>query len=182
MDDFEEIKNLQNKVFNLYEKNKNYEYYGNSYYYYFGKLYEYGLGTTKNDNMAYSYYMKGTKQINDLFDSFIIVYKRYLSFQKINSKKFYDLNNKKTIKEKFNVIFRLSIGEDINLLINEDMTISEIKYELYKKQELKSLNIRTFLFNAVELKDNEKVEKYKIKTNQIVLAIVDNKAEILSFQ
>ena len=182
INDFNEMKNLENKVFNLYEKNKNYEHYGNSYYYYFGKLYENGFGTTKDDTMAYSYYLKGTKPLYNLFDSFIIVYKRYLSIKKINSKKFDSLINNKINKEKFNVIFRLSIGRDINLLINEDMTFSEIKNELYKKQELRRLNIRTFLFEGNQLKDNEKVQKYKIKKNKIIVVMVVNKTEILSFQ
>ena len=182
INDFNEVENLKNKVFNLYEKNKYYENYGNSYYYYFGELYEYGFGTAKDEKMAHFYYMEGSKPLHNLLDYFIIVYKRYLSIKKINSKKFNDLNNNKNSKEKFNVIFRLSTGKDINLLINEDMTISEIKNELYKKQDLRRLNIRAFLFNGNQLKDNEKVIKFKIKSNQIVVVMVMNKEEMLSFQ
>ena len=80
--DFNEVENLKNKIFNLYEKNKYYEYYGNSYYYYFGELYEKGFGTAKDEGMAYFYYMEGTKPLHNLFDSFIIVHKRYLSIKK----------------------------------------------------------------------------------------------------
>ena len=40
------------------------------------------------------------------------------------------------------------------------MTFSEIKNELYKKKELRRLNIKAFLFGGNQLKDNEKVKKY----------------------
>ena len=131
--------------------------------------------------MAY-YYMKGSKPLYELFDGFIIVYMRYLSTKKINSNKFDYLNPNKSKKEKFNVNFRLSTGREIHLLINEDMTFSEIKNELYKKQELRRLNIKAFLFGGNQLKDNEKVEKYQIQKNQVIVVMVINKTEILSFQ
>ena len=62
------------------------------------------------------------------------------------------------------------------------MTISEIKKELYKKQDLRRLIITTILFNGNLLSDNEKVEKFKIKANQIVVVMVMNKTEMSSYQ
>ena len=62
------------------------------------------------------------------------------------------------------------------------MTFSEIKNELYKKQELRRLNIKAFLFGGNQLKDNEKVEKYKIQKNQVIVVMVINNTEILYFQ
>ena len=85
-EDKEELLKLGNKVFQLYDKNKNYENYGNSYYYLFGKLYEKGIGVKNDDKMAYSYYLKGIKPLHSLFHSFIIVYSKYLSLKKVNSK------------------------------------------------------------------------------------------------
>ena len=180
LEDGDEVKLLEKKVFNLYEKNKDYEYYGNSYYYYFGRLYEYGIGTKKDLNMAYSYYLKGCKPLYNLFSSFIIVYKRYLSLKKVDLEKFDHLNPNKISKIKYNVIFRLSTGKNINLLINEKMKISQIKNELYKKQELQRLRIKCFLFGGDNLVNNETIGKYEIKKDQVVLVMVEDKSEILS--
>lgn len=106
---------LANKVYELYKKNENYEYYGNTYYYYFGKLYEKGIGTQKNDKLALSYYQKGAKPLHNIYDSFLMVYKRYLSIEKLNSKKYkLNMNN----EPKYNIFFCLSIGVNINLLIH----------------------------------------------------------------
>jgi len=180
IEDGNELKLLEKKVFNLYEKNKDYEFYGNSYYYYFGRLYEYGIGTKKDLNMAYSYYSKGCNPLHHLFDSFIIVYKRYLSLKKVDLEKFDHLNPNKMSKIKYNVIFRLSTGKSINLLINEKMKINQIKNELYKKQDLQRLRIKCFLFGGETLKNSETIGKYEIKKDQVVLVMVDDKSEIMS--
>ena len=62
--------------------------------------------------MAYYFYLKGIKPLYNLFDSFIIVYKRYLSVKIVNSQKFKCYNpNENNNKKKYNVIFRLRLGE-----------------------------------------------------------------------
>ena len=182
-EDKEELTKLENKVFQLYEKNKNYENYGNSYYYYFGKIYEKGIGVKKDDKMAYSFYLKGIKPLNNLLDCFIIVYAKYLSLKIVNSKKFQKYNPNENNLKKYNVIFRLSFGEkNINLLVNDNMTINDIKNELYKKPELQNLRIKCFLFNATILEKEDKIEKYKVKENDLILVMVDDKEEVNSIQ
>ena len=178
-EDETELNNLEKKVFDLYEKNKDYEHYGNSYYYYFGKLYENGIGTKKDLKMAYSYYLQGCKSLFNLFDSFVIVYKRFLSIEIINSNKFDFLKSDDKSKNKYNAIFRLSIGKDINLLIHDNMTIREIKKELYRKNELQGLKINVFIVGGETLKENELVKAYKIK-DKVILVMVTDKSEILS--
>ena len=113
IEDKKSIVKLAKKVFDLYKKNENYEYYGNSYYYYFGKLYEYGIGTDKNNSLALSFYQKGCKPFHNLYDHFILVYKRYLSLKKVDSMINYSPN-----LPKYNVIFSLSIGKQIKLPVN----------------------------------------------------------------
>ena len=182
-EDKEELTKLENKVFQLYEKNKDYEYYGNTYYYFFGKIYEKGIGTKKDDKMAFSFYLKGIKPLHNLFDNFIIVYAKYLSLKMINSKKFQIYNPNDNNLNKYNVIFRLSLGEkNINLLINDNMTINDIKNELYKRPELQNLRIKCFLYNASNLEKKEKIGKYKVKENDFILVIVDDKEEVMSIQ
>lgn len=182
-EDREELTILENKVFQLYEKNKNYEHYGNSFYYFFGKLYEKGIGVKKDNKMAYTFYLKGIKPLHHLCDCFVIVYKRYLSVKTVNSQKFKCYNPNENNKKKYNVIFRLSLGEkNINLLINDNMTINNIKNELYKKPELQNLRIKCFLYNASNLEKKEKIGKYKVKENDVILVMVDNKDEIISIQ
>ena len=53
---------------------------------FFGRLYEKGIGTEKNNKLALNYYQKGCTSLNNIYDSFVIVYKRYLSLKivKIN--------------------------------------------------------------------------------------------------
>ena len=180
LEDSSELKILEKKLFDLYEKNKDYEHYGNSYYYYFGKLYEKGIGTTINLKMAYSYYLKGCKPLHNIFDSFVLVHKRYLALKKVDSKKFDHLNPNKINITKYNVIFRLSIGKDINLLVHDNMKMNQIKNELYKKQDLQRFKIKYFLFQGQNLDNNEIIGKYKIKKDQPILVVVDDKSEILS--
>ena len=112
-EDKEELTKLEKKVFQLYEKNKNYENYGNSYYYFFGKIYEKGIGVIKDDKMAYSFYLKGIKPFDYLLISFIIVYSKYLSLKIVNSKKFQIYNPYENNLKKYIVIFLLSFGEKI---------------------------------------------------------------------
>ena len=180
IDEPDELITLEKKVFNLYEKYKDYENYGNSYYYYFGKIYEKGIGVKKDDEMAYFYYQKGCNSLNNLFNQFIIVYKRYQSLNMVNSEKFKNFNPNKRNNNNYNVIFRLSLGEtDINLLVNDNMTFKDIKTELYKRQEFQNLNIKLFLYGGRNLQVNEKIGKYKIKENDKVLVVVDDGMEIL---
>ena len=129
--------------------------------------------------MAYSYYLQGCKSLFNLFDSFVIVYKRFLSIEIINSNKFDFLKSDDKNKNKYNAIFRLSIGKDINLLIHDDMTIREIKKELYRKNELQGLKINVFIVGGETLKENELVKTYKIK-DKVILVMVTDKSEILS--
>lgn len=173
-EDENDLISVGNLVFNLYKKYENYDKYGNSYYYLFGKLYEKGIGTDKNDKKAYEFYQKGCKELYNIYDSFVIVYKKYLSLKKINLKKFdiFRLKNEENIF-KFNAIFNLSIGgAPLNLKIHKYMLISEIKDLLYKKKELQNFEIKCLLFNAENLKDNDTVETYKIKENSVILVSV----------
>jgi len=80
-EDINDLIQIGNEVFKIYEKYKDFKNYGNSFYYMFGKLYEKGIGTQKNNKMAFLYYQKGCRSLLNLSDSFIIVYKRYLSLK-----------------------------------------------------------------------------------------------------
>ena len=135
--------------------------------------------------MAYSYYLKGIKPLDNLFHIFIIVYRRYSSLKKVNSSKFQIYNHNLSNKDskKFNVIFRLSFGElNINLSINDNMTINDIKNELYKKPELQNLKIKCLLYQATNLENKEKIGKYKVKENDFIVVIVDDKTDVMSMQ
>ena len=172
----DDLKRKGNEVFKSYKDNEDYDRYGNSYYYLFGRLYEKGIGTQKDDEKAYEYYQKGCKPLYNIYDSFIIVYKRYLSLKKVNLKKFdiFHKNKEKNVP-KFNAIFNLSFGPTINLQINNYMTISEVKDLLYKRRELHNLEIKFFLFNAKALKDTDTVESCRIKENSVVVVNVEIK-------
>ena len=170
--DKREIEKYEKTLFQLYDKYKHYENYGNSYYYYFGRLYEKGIGTEKNNTLALQYYKRGCKSLHNLHDSFVIVYKRFLSLKIINSNKFN--NNLSSIPNKiYNIKFRLSSGNiDIFLPINIHMPISDIKNELYKRPELQNYEIKVLLFKGNQLMDSDKLEKYKINDNETVTVIV----------
>ena len=75
---------------------------------FFGRLYEKGIGTEKNNKLALKYYQKGCTSLNNIYDSFVIVYKRYLSLKIINSNKFGNLAKKSF--PTLNIKFRLSAG------------------------------------------------------------------------
>ena len=45
-------------IFQLYDKYKDHNHYGNSFYYFFGRLYEKGIGTEKNNKLALKYHIK----------------------------------------------------------------------------------------------------------------------------
>jgi TPR repeat protein len=178
IEDQNKLIQLGNKVYELYKKNENYKLYGNTYYYYFGKLYEKGIGTQKNDKFALTYYQKGAKPLHNIHDSFLIVYKRYLSIKKLNSEKFkLDMNN----EPKYNIFLCLSTGVNINLLIHNKMTINDIKIELYKRQELQNLTIKCFLYGGSNLKDNEIIEKYKIKENDKIIVFVEQTRNLSNY-
>ena len=70
----------------------------------------------------------------------------------------------------------------MTLLINDNMTINDIENELYKKPELQNLRIKCFLFNATIFEKEEKIEKYKVKENDLILVMVDDKEEVMSIQ
>ena len=59
--------------------------------------------------MAYKYFQKGCSSLHNLHDSFVIVYKRYLSLKIINSNKFKTFRS--PCNHSFNAIFRLSMEE-----------------------------------------------------------------------
>ena len=146
----------------------------NSYYYLFGKLYEKGIGTEKNEKKALSFYQKGCKSLHNLYDSFIIVYYRYLSLQKIKSDKYsYLISNSNNLNKK-NVIVCLSAGNiDIKLSLYDNMTVNDMKIELYKKKELQNLQIRYFLYNANILGENEIIGNFNFKKNEKIIAVCD---------
>ena len=171
--DKRELDKYEKLVFNLYEKYKKHDRYGNSYYYYFGRLYEKGIGTEKNSQMALKYYKKGCKSLFNLLDSFVIVYKRFLSLKIINSNKFGNLQYKSN--KVYHLNFRLSAGNiDINLPINESMPISDIISELYKRKELQNYIIKVLLFKGNQLMENDTLQKFKIKDNDTISVIVGN--------
>ena len=166
-----------NELFQIYNKYKDYKYYGNSYYYIFGKLYEKGIGTTRDDKMAYKYYQKGCSSLVNLNDSFIIVYKRYLCLKILNSDKFISLfclsNNNPT----FLVCFKLTTGAQIKLPVKNDMTIGDVKNELYKRIELQNLRIKTLVFGAEQIKDHKRIIELNINinNNDFILVVVEQK-------
>ena len=177
-EDINDLNQIGNELFKLYEKYKDYKYYGNSFYYIFGKLYEKGIGTNKNDKKAYQYYQRGCYSLVNLNDSFIIVYKRYLSLKIVQSDKFLSLfciaNNN---NPSFIVKFRLSVGNDINLSVRKDMTMEDVKNELYKKVELQNLKIKVFLYKGDLLPDKTKINDIEIKNTDIILVIVEQKKQ-----
>ena len=176
--DKREIDKIEKNVFQLYDKYKNHDHYGNSFYYFFGRLYEKGIGTEKNKQLALKYYQKGCTSLHGIHDSFVIVYKRYLSLKIINSNKFGNLT--KNPNKTFNVKFRLSAGNiDINIPINENMTVGDIKNELYKKPQLQNYEIKILLFKGNQLMENDSLEKFKIKENETVLVMIE-KPDIVS--
>ena len=170
-EDKRELDKYENKVFELYNKYKNYEHYGNSYYYYFGRLYEKGIGTKINNEMAYKYFQKGCSSLHNLNDSFVIVYKRYLSLKIINSNKFKTFRS--PCHHSFNVIFRLSIGGEIKLPIHDNMYICDAKNELYKRPELQNFVIKFLLFQGNHMQENDKFNKFKVKENDIIIVFVE---------
>ncbi len=170
-EDKRELDKYENKVFELYSKYKNYEHYGNSYYYYFGRLYEKGIGTKINNEMAYKYFQKGCSSLHNLNDSFVIVYKRYLSLKIINSNKFKTFRS--PCHHSFNVIFRLSIGGEIKLPIHDNMYICDAKNELYKRPELQNFVIKFLLFQGNHMQENDKFNKFKVKENDIIIVFVE---------
>ena len=171
--DKREIDKFGKNVFQLYDKYKNHDRYGNSFYYFFGRLYEKGIGTEKNNKLALKYYQKGCTSLNNIYDSFVIVYKRYLSLKIVNSNKFGNLA-KKSIPT-LNIKFRLSAGNiDIMLPINPHMSLGDIKNELYKKPQLQNYEIKLLLFKGNQLMKNDTLEKFKVKDNETVLVMVEN--------
>ena len=172
-EDKRELDKYEKLVFKLYEKYKKHDRYGNSYYYYFGRLYEKGIGTEKNSQMALKYFKKGCNSLFNLYDNFVIVYKRFLSLKIINSNKFGNLQYK---SNKVNYVnFRLNAGNvDINLPINENMPISDIKSELYKRKELQNYIIKVLLFKGNQLMENDTLQKFKIKDNETISVLVGN--------
>ena len=175
-EDKREVDKYEKLVFKLYEKYKNHDHYGNSYYYYFGSLYEKGIGTEKNNKMALKYYQKGCNSLHNIYDSFIIVFKRFQSLKKIKSNKFVNHTNKSN--KTFNINFRLSAGDvDIKFPINEKMTISDIQNELYKRSELQNYVIKILLFQGNQMMENDTIEKFKIKENDTIVVLVGNPNE-----
>ena len=164
-----------NELFKLYYKYRDYKYYGNSFYYLFGKLYEKGIGTEKNDKMAYKYYQKGCSSLVNLNDSFIIVYKRYLCLKILQSDKFISLFGLSSNNPPFIIRVRLTDGTEIKTPVRKDMTIGDIKNELYKKIELQNLMIKAFLYGGELIKEESKIEEVNLKNNDIVLVIVEQK-------
>ena len=62
------------------------------------------------------------------------------------------------------------------------MTINDIKNELYKKPELQNLKIKCLLYQATNLENEEKIGKYKVKENDFIVVIVDDKTDVMSMQ
>jgi hypothetical protein len=125
--------------------------------------------------MALKYYKKGCNSLFNIYDSFIIVYKRFLSLKIINSNKFGNLQYKSNKGKVYNVNFRLSAGNvDIKLPINEVMPISDIKSELYKTKELQNYLIKVLIFKGNQLMENDTLQKYKIKDNDTISVLVGN--------
>ena len=176
--DEKDLIDLGKELFKLYDKYKTYKHYGNSFYYNFGKLYEKGIGTNKNDKKAFQLYERGCYSLFSLNDSFIIVYKRYLSLKKIQLEKFRiicSLTDNNT--PSFSLNFRLSIGKDIKLSVKKEMTIGDIKNILYKKSELQNLEIQIFLFAGGLLKDEKIIKDIKFNNNDVILVVVQPKKQ-----
>ena len=57
------------------------------------------------------------------------------------------------------------------------MTINDIENELYKNPELQNLRIKCFLYNALNIEEEE-----KIKENDCIIVIVDDKKEEIMFE
>ena len=132
--------------------------------------------------MAKIFPFKATSASNDLLwsgpDSFIIVYKRYLSLKKIQLEKFriiFSLTDNNT--PSFSLNFRLSIGKDIKLSVKKEMTIGDIKNILYKKSELQNLEIQIFLFAGGLLKDEKIIKDIKFNNNDVILVVVQPKKQ-----
>ena len=102
-----------------------------------------------------------------------------LNMNNINMNKYIDLNK---ITTNTAVKTQNNFRGDINLLVNDNMTMKNIRNELYKRQELQNLKIKCFLYGAQILQMNEKVGKYKIKKNEKVVVMVDDKMETSSTQ
>jgi TPR repeat protein len=164
-----------NELFQLYNKYKDYKYYGNSFYYIFGKLYEKGIGTIQDDKKAYKYYQKGCSSLVNLNDSFIIVYKRYLCLKIVNSDKFILLFSLSDNNPTFLVRFKLTIGAEIPLQAKNNMTIGDAKNELYKRIELQNLMIKTFLFRGEQIKDQKRIIELKMDNNEAIVVVVEQK-------
>ena len=92
-----------------------------------------------------SFYQKGCKSLHNLYDGFIIVYYRYLSLQKIKSDKYsYLISNSNNLNKK-NVIVCLSAGNiDIKLSLYDNMTVNDMKIELYKKKRITKFTNQIF--------------------------------------
>ena len=163
------------ELFQLYNKYKDYKYYGNSFYYIFGKLYEKGIGTIQDDKKAYKYYQKGCSSLVNLNDSFIIVYKRYLCLKIVNSDKFILLFSLSDNNPTFLVRFKLTIGAEIPLQAKNNMTIGDAKNELYKRIELQNLMIKTFLFRGEQIKDQKRIIELKMDNNEAIVVVVEQK-------
>ena len=174
-EDEDELNQYGNELFQLYYKYRNYKYYGNSFYYIFGKLYEKGIGTNKDEKMAYKYYQKGCSSLVNLNDSFIIVYKRYLCLKILSSDKYISLFSLSNNNPFIIIKFRLSIGTEIKLPVRNEATIGDIKDELYKKIELQNLMIETFLFQANQLDDKTKISQLKLTNEDVIVVIVEQK-------
>ena len=177
--DEKDLIELGKDLFKLFDKYKTYKHYGNSFYYNFGKLYEKGIGTNKNDKKAYQLYERGCYSLFSLNDSFIIVYKRYLSLTKIRSEKFRNIfslsDNNNT--PSFSLNFRLSTGKDIKLSVRKEMTISDIKNTLYKNSVLQNLEIQIFLFAGDQLKNEKMIRDINLNNNDVILVVVQPKKQ-----
>ena len=54
------------------------------------------------------------------------------------------------------------------------MPISDIKIELYKRKELQNYLIKVLLFKGNQLMENDTLQKFKIKDNDIISVLVGN--------
>ena len=154
----------------IYEKYKDFKNYGNSFYYMFGKLYEKGIGTPKNNKMAFLYYQKGCRSLLNLSDSFIIVYKRYLSLKITKSMVMKSSANNNI--PSFNINLKLSIGACIKLKVNNNMTIGDIKNELYKRRELQNLKINVIIIRANAVNDDVVLRDLHLANDENIVVVV----------
>lgn len=169
-EDINDLIQIGNEVFKIYEKYKDFKNYGNSFYYMFGKLYEKGIGTPKNNKMAFLYYQKGCRSLLNLSDSFIIVYKRYLSLKITKSMVMKSSANNNI--PSFNVNLKLSTGSCIRLNVNNNMTIGDIKNELYKKRELQNLKINVILIRANSVNDDVVLRDLHLANDENIVVVV----------